>query len=215
MITLANVCDQVSSSSSCCSVAHGQDMYTERLTPCQMFSRSEGRVAFVGTVLALVQAVGFIITLYLLVTIYTGTVQDDPADHVCVEAVLCLMFRYGPELHETGHTNTALAGQCVYSLVAITVNCILVCGALANNPRALVPWLVMYGLVSAGSLVLSVVIALTIIWRDEYLGDVELINVLWFVVPLAIFILYTVIWCFVFNVYRKFKSYKNDIYYIS
>ena len=179
-----------------------------------MLSRSEGRVAFAGTVLALLQSFGFIITLYLLVSSYTGGGEDDPHDHVCVEAVLCLMFRYGPELHETGQTNTGLAGQCVYSLVAVTVNCVLVGGALANSPRAMLPWLILYGLVSLGSIVLSVIIALTIVFRDNYLGDVEMINVLWFVLPLTIFIMYTILWCFVFHVYRKFKTFKNDIYYV-
>merc|ERR1719323_459287 len=88
-----------------------------------MFSRSEGRVAWAGTVLALLQSVGFIISLYLLVNNYSSNTDlshDDPHQHVCVEAVLCLMFRYGPALHDTGHTNTALApplwsqlpGQC-------------------------------------------------------------------------------------------------------
>merc|ERR1712227_532143 len=99
------------------------------------------------------------------------------------------MFRYGPELHETGQTNTGLAGQCVYSLVAVTVNCVLVGGVLANNPRAMLPWLILYGLVSMGSIVLSVIIA----FRDNYLGDVEMINVLWFVLPLTIFIMYTIL----------------------
>merc|ERR1712012_694036 len=85
--------DQASSSSSC-SVAHGQEMYTERLSMCQMFSRSEGRVAWAGTVLALLQSVGFIISLYLLVNNYSSNTDlshDDPHQHVCVEAVLCLM----------------------------------------------------------------------------------------------------------------------------
>ena len=84
---------KVSTSSSCCTVAHGQDMYTERVTHFQMFSRPEGRVAFIGTVLALLQSVGFILSLYLLVSNYSGDGEDDPQSHVCVEAVLCLMFR--------------------------------------------------------------------------------------------------------------------------
>ena len=110
-------------------------MYSERLTLCEMASRPEGRVAWAGTVLALLQALGFIISLYLLVTSYTGA-EDDPYAHICVESILCLMFRYGPRLHDTGHTDTALAAQTVYSLVAVTVNCVLVCGALAGSPGA-------------------------------------------------------------------------------
>ena len=52
---------------------------------CQMFSRSEGRVAWAGTVLALLQSVGFIISLYLLVNNYSGNTDlshDDPHQHV-------------------------------------------------------------------------------------------------------------------------------------
>ena len=176
-----------------------------------MVSRSEGRVAWAGTVLAFLQSLGFIISLYLLVTSYTGA-EDDPHTHICVESILCLMFRYGPRLHETGHTDTALAAQTVYSLVAVTVNCVLVYGALAGSHRAFIPWLLLYGLVSAGSVVLSVIIALAVILRDDYLGDIDLVNVTWFALPLAIFLLYTVLWCFVYNVYRKLKIYKKDIY---
>ena len=63
-------------------------------SPWQMISKSEGRVAVAGTVLALVQSVGFIISLYLLVSSYTDEGRyDDPRSHVCVEALLCLMYR--------------------------------------------------------------------------------------------------------------------------
>ena len=59
-----------------------------------MISRSEGRVAVAGTILAVVQSVGFIISLYLLVSNYTEEGQsDDPSQHVCVEPLLCLMYR--------------------------------------------------------------------------------------------------------------------------
>ena len=206
---------QVSSASSCCGAPHGQHMYSERLSPCQLLARSEGRVAFAGTVLASIQAVGFVLSLYLLVSSYTSeAAAEDPRGHVCVEAALCLLFRYGPGLHQTLEAAVALAGQCVYSLVAVAANTLLVGGALASSPGALVPWLVLYGLVTAGSLVLSVVVALTILLRDTSLGDVRLVTVLWFTLPLAIFIMYTLLWCFVFSVYRKFKSYKKDIYYV-
>ena len=175
-------------------------------------------MAWAGTVLAILQSVGFIISLYLLVSNYNSSssdlYQDDPHGHVCVEAVLCLMFRYGPALDDTGQTNTALAGQMVYSLLAITVNCMLVCGALANKPGAMLPWLIVYGLNCLGSIILSIIISLTILYRDSFYGDIHIVNVLWFILPLTIFVLYTILWCYIFSVYRKFKSYKNDIYYV-
>merc|ERR1712203_272269 len=100
-------------------------------------------------ILALVQSVGLIISLYLLVSNYTDEGRyDDPRSHVCVEPLLCLMYRYGPELDQTGQTNTALAAQLVFSLLAITVNCVLVCGALANNNTAFLPWLLLYGILA-------------------------------------------------------------------
>jgi len=152
-----------------------------------MVSRSEGRVAVAGTILALLQSVGFIISLYLLVSNYTSQHHDDdPYQHVCVEAVLCLMYRYGPELSQTGQTDTALAGQLVFSLLAITVNCVLVCGALSHNPTAFLPWLILYGFITFGSLVLSVIVTLTILFRDNYRGDVDLTNIVWFLLPLSL-----------------------------
>jgi len=188
-------------------------MYTERLSAWQMATRPEGRVAVAGTVLAILQSVGFIISLYLLVSSYQHN-QDDPYQHVCVEAVLCLMYRYGPEVEQTGQTDTALAGQMVFSLLAITVNCVLVCAALSHNPSAFLPWLVLYGIITFGSLVLSVIVTLTILFRDNYRGDVDLADIVWFLLPLSIFILYTILWCIIFSVYRKLASYKNDIYYV-
>ena len=60
----------------------------------QMVTRPEGRVAMAGTVLALLQSVGFIISLFLLVSNYISQgSNDDPNQHICVEAVLCLMYR--------------------------------------------------------------------------------------------------------------------------
>ena len=50
-------------------------------------------MAVAGTILALLQSVGFIISLYFLVSSYTNQDRDDPTQHVCVEALLCLMFR--------------------------------------------------------------------------------------------------------------------------
>ena len=122
--------------------------------------------------------------------------------------------RYGPELDQTGQTHTALAAQMVFSLLAITVNAVLVCGALSHNPTAFLPWLVLYAIITFGSLVLSVIVSLTIIFRDNYRGDVDLADIVWFLLPLAIFILYTLLWCIIFSVYRKLATFKNDIYYV-
>ena len=102
----------------------------------------------------------------------------------------------------------------VFSLLAITVNTVLVCGALSHNPTAFLPWLVLYAIITFGSLVLSVIVSLTILFRDNYRGDVDLADIVWFLLPLAIFILYTLLWCIIFSVYRKLVTFKNDIYYV-
>ena len=120
---------QVSHSSSCCSVPHGQDMFSERVGPWELLSRSEGRVALAGTVLALLQSFGLVLSLYMLVSNYMAEDRtDDPASHICTEAVLCLLYRYGPHYSQIGQTDTALAGQMLYSLLAISVNLLLVGG---------------------------------------------------------------------------------------
>ena len=107
---------QVSHSSTCCSVPHGQAMFTERLGTWELLSRSEGRVAFSGTVLALLQSCGLVISLYMLVSNYiVESTEDDPSTHICVEAVVCLLYRYGPHYSQTSETRTALAGQMLYS----------------------------------------------------------------------------------------------------
>ena len=207
--------DQVSHSSSCCSVPHGQAMFTERLGPWELLSRSEGRVAFAGTVLALLQSCGLVISLYMLVSNYMmDSMEDDPSSHICVEAVVCLLYRYGPHYSQTGETHPALAGQMLYSLLAISVNLLLVGGALGKKKVSFIPWLVVYGIAGISSLVLAIMVPLTIVFRDRDIGDVKMINVVWFILPLILFIFYALLWAFVFNVFLKLRKLKSSIYYI-
>jgi len=206
----------VSHASSCCSVPHGQDMFTERVGPWELLSRSEGRVAFAGTVLALLQSVGLVISLYMLVSNYMASSDEDsPISHICTEAVLCLLYRYGPHYSQTGETHTALAGQMLYSLLAISVNLLLVGGALGRKPTSILPWLIVYGIAGVlGSLVLSFMVPLTIAFRDRDLGDIEMVQVAWFTLPLFLFIFYAILWSYVLSVYLKFKKLRSSIYYI-
>ena len=93
--------------SSCCSSPHGHRMFSERAGPLALVARPEGRVALAATVLALVQACGLVLALYMLVGIYLeGGGPTDPASHLCTEALTCLLFRHGPLLHQVrrGHT---------------------------------------------------------------------------------------------------------------
>ena len=207
---------QVSHSSSCCSVPHGQDMFTERVGPWELLSRSEGRVAFAGTVLALLQSCGLVISLYMLISNYmANTTEDYASSHICTEAILCLLYRYGPHYSQTGETHTALAGQMLYSLLAISVNLLLVGGALGRRPITFLPWLVVYGVAGVmGSLVLAIMVPLTIVFRDRDLGDVKMILVSWFMLPLFLFICYAILWSFVFSVFLKFRKLQSRIYYI-
>ena len=206
---------QVSHSSSCCSVPHGQAMFTERLGPWELLSRQEGRVAFAGTVLGFLQSFGLVISLYMLVSNYMmDSTEDDPSTHICVEAVVCLLYRYGPHYSQTSETRTALAGQMLYSLLAITVNLLLVGGAMGRRPASFIPWLVVYGVAALGSLVLAIMVPLTIVFRDRDLGDVKMINVVWFILPLILFILYAFLWAFVFSVFLKLRKLKSSIFYI-
>jgi len=207
---------QVSHSSSCCSVPHGQDMFSERVGPWELLSRCEGRVALAGTVLALLQSFGLVLSLYMLVSNYMAEDRaDDPASHICTEAVLCLLYRYGPHYSQTGQTDTALAGQMLYSLLAISVNLLLVGGALGRRPVTFLPWLVVYGVAGVlGSLVLAFMVPLTITFRDRDLGDVEMVHVVWFILPLFLFIFYSILWSFILSVFLKFRKLQSTIYYV-
>jgi hypothetical protein len=52
----------------------------------------------------------------------------------------------------SGETNTALAGQLLFSLLAIAVNLGLVGGALGGRVPAIIVWLIFYMLNIIGSL---------------------------------------------------------------
>ena len=191
-------------------------MFTERVGPWELLSRSEGRVAFGGTVLALLQSCGLVISLYMLISNYmANTTEDYASSHICTEAILCLLYRYGPHYSQTGETHTALAGQMLYSLLAISVNLLLVGGALGRRPITFLPWLVVYGVAGVmGSLVLAIMVPLTIVFRDRDLGDVKMILVVWFILPLFLFICYAILWSFIFSVFLKFRKLQSSIYYI-
>ena len=91
---------------------------------------------------------GLVLSLYMLVSNYLEQEQPplDATSNICTEAALCLFFRYGP-LHnqviliilplinnmiKVGETHLGLAGQMLYSLIAVAVNLLLVGGALAR-----------------------------------------------------------------------------------
>ena len=98
--------------------------------------------------------------------------------------MLCLLFRFGPHHSQIGVTNTALAGQIIYSLLAIPVNLLLVGGAVWRRPIMFLPWLVVYGIAAVlGNLVLAIIVPLTILLRYSQMRNVYLVNMLWFVVP--------------------------------
>ena len=100
------------------------------------------------------------------------------------------------------------------STTLVTPTLLWLLRALTYQAGAMLPWLLLYGLNCLGSVVLIIIISLTILYRNSSYDDIHIVNVLWFVLPLTIFVLYTCLWCYVFTVYRKFKSYKNDIYYV-
>jgi len=204
----------VSSSSSCCSVPHGQAMFTERIGAVELISRPEGRVALAGTLLAFLQSFGLVLSLYMLVSNYLeeSPAYDDPTSNLCTEAALCLFFRYGPLHNQVGETHMGLAGQMLYSLVAVAVNLLLVGGALARRPLTFLPWLVLYGLAVPGALVLAVIVPLTVIFRDRDFGDNDINDFAWFLVPLLLCIAYGLLWLVVFRVFSQLRKLQATVY---
>ena len=171
----------------------------------QLLSYRQGQVIVASVVLCLVQTTGLVITLYLLLS--PQHQHHTPWQNICTEALLCLLYRYGPHLTQTGDHITALACQVLYSLVAICVNIALVCGAMWRRPVLVLPWLVVYGLAAVlGNLVLAVMIPLTVVVRYIETRDVYLVNILWFLVPLLLLVAYSVLWSLVFRVYTRLRK---------
>ena len=92
---------------------------------------------------------GLVLSLYMLVSNYLEQEQPplDATSNICTEAALCLFFRYGPlhnqviliilliiinKMTKVGETHLGLAGQMLYSLIAVAVNLLLVGGALGR-----------------------------------------------------------------------------------
>lgn len=181
-----------------------QAMFCERVSPLSLLCRAEGRAALAGTVLALLQAAGLVISLYMLVAnLLVEEGATDPSTHVCTEALLCLLFRYGPLYYQTGDTSLALSGQLLYSLLATGANLSLVVGALGRRPLAILPWLLLYGLAVLGALALALLLPLTVVFRDRDLGDNSLADTAWLLVPLLLCLAYTVLWVMVAQLFLQ------------
>jgi len=188
-------------------------MFTERMGAIELLSRPEGRVALAGTLLAFLQSFGLVLSLYMLVSNYLE--QETPYDsnsNICTEAALCLLFRYGPLHNQVGETHLGLAGQMLYSLVAVAVNLLLVGGALARRPLTFLPWLFLYGLAVPGALVLAVLLPLTVIFRDRDFGDNDINDFVWFLVPLLLCIAYSVLWFVVFQAFCQLRKLQAAVY---
>ncbi|XP_023327578.1 uncharacterized protein LOC111700772 [Eurytemora carolleeae] len=198
----------ISRSSTCCSAPHGQRMVSERKGCCQMITSPEGRISLIGTSLAFIHCAGIVVSLYYLITNYLNddpSAADDPISHICTDALLCILFRFGPNKEHTGQTSTALAGQLLFSLTALTVNLFLVGGALGNRPLALLSWLIFYFFNILGCFVLSGILGATVVHRNKYYGDIELDELAWILVPLLLSILYLISWIIVFMFFRKLR----------
>ena len=181
-------------------------MQTKRFSVIlQLLSYSLGQVILTCLVLAIIQTIGLVISVSLLIKTQSMN-EENPWDNICVEAMLCLMFRFGPHHSQIGGTNTALTGQIIYSLLAISVNLLLVGGALWRRPMMFLPWLVVYGIAAVlGNLVLVIIVPLTILFRHSEMRDVYLVNMLWFVVPFLLLVGYSLLWILVFSVFRRLR----------
>lgn len=87
----------------------------------------------------------------------------------------------------------------------MAANLTLVVGALGRRPLAFLPWLVLYSLAILGSLALAVLIPLTLVFRERERGDTDLREVAWFLVPLLLCILYSVLWWMVVRVFLHLR----------
>jgi len=207
----------ISQTSSCCSAPHGQRMYSERRGFLHMITSTEGRIALVGVSLAFVHCAGLVLSLYFLISCYLASdraKEDDPSTHLCTDAMLCILFRFGPRREDTGHTTTALAGQLLYSLLALTINLVLVGGALGKRPSALLGWLVFYLCNIIGCFVLTGILAATVIYRHQYFGDIHLGELSWIAVPLVLAVLYLLVWTLVLLLYIRIKRNQSNIFAI-
>jgi len=189
-------------------------MYSERKGFLQIASSAEGRIALIGTALAFIHCAGLVMSLYFLITSYLYNQPDDPYTHLCTDALLCILFRFGPEKDQTGQTTTAMAGQLLFSLLAVTVNLVLVWAALGHKPAGLIFWLVVYLLNILGCLVLTGIITATILHRHQYYGDIKLDSLCWLMVPLVLGILYAVVWVNVLFFLHRIRREQRNIFSI-
>ena len=170
-----------------------------RLSPifsvCELLTYSTGQVVLTSFVLILLQVIGFFLSLHLLMNnIYAE--EDDPWSHVCVEALICLLYLMDL-------TTTTLVCQMVYGIVAVSVNLLLIYGTMARTPVFLLPWLVIYSVSAVvGNFSLTIIIIVKIALRYTSSRDVMLVHILWSIVPLFLFILYMGFWVRVYRLLR-------------
>lgn len=214
MFTNTNNSISISQISSCCGSPHGQAMYSEKKEVVFSLTSLEGKVSLIGISLACVHFLGLCLSLYYLVATYLShDLPDDPTTHLCTDAIVCILFRHGPQIHHTGHTNTALAGQLLFSLLALLVNALLVCSALSAKPLGILVWLACYLLDILGCLVLVAIIAATLTHRYHYYGDIMEEELGWIAVPSLLCIVYLTCWIIVCMLYIRIRRQQTTRFY--
>jgi len=211
-----HISPSISQTSSCCSSPHGQRMYSEKYGLLYMITSLEGKVALIGVTLSFLHCAGLIVSLYYLISTYlnNGDSNDDFSARICTDALLCLLFRFGPGLEDTGDTSTGLAGQVLYSLVALALNLVLVAGAMGRRPYWLLSWMVGYFINVLGCFVLAGILSAALSYRYKHYGDITTEEFCWVLVPLLLSCVYILAWIIVYSLYSSTKRVQNHVFSI-
>lgn len=164
------------------------------------------RVLFVGMLLAAVHVIGILISVCLLAQrLLDPTIPEKPYLHICTTALFCPLYEVLTGL-------TAITFQMTASVCGVTINLILVLGALNKISWALLVWLLSYAFAICGCIVLFGTILNTLLIRQSVRRDVHPLTMAVAVVPAVMALLYTICWAMVFSLWRRLKRRQNRVF---
>lgn len=166
---------------------------------------------------------GIIVALYVVgVRLADPDMPEKSVYRICTTAILCSfyyavggltgVFIQASLFKMDQSSKLTLFLQLAGSVCGLSVNLLLLVGAMYRITVILLMWLISYILAIIGCFVLFGIMLDALLVRDKLLNDVETGTYFLTVIPLLIGIIYIFCWIFIFLLWRQLKRRENQVF---
>ena len=169
-------------------------------------SQAVCRVVIIGSCLSFIHSVGLIVAIAVLVErLMDPEMPEKAVNHICTTAILCPLYNYFEGL-------SGISIQLVGSVCGLTINLMLILGALSEVAWALLVWLLCYAFATCGCIVLFGIMLNTLLVRDSVEHDVRNSTMLFTLIPVLMAFIYIVCWFIVLHLWKRIKKRENRVF---